>query len=581
MPCSANSAAPPEVPGYEVLGEVGCGGMGVVYKARQTQLDRLVALKVHRATRPGEWEREQELRRRFRTEAEALARLQHANIVLIYEVGEAGGRLYFSMEWVEGGSLARAVGSGQWAVGSKEGPRRAAQLVETLARAVHAAHQAGVLHRDLKAANVLLGADGTPKIADFGLAKFLDGDAAQTGARAVLGTPANMAPEQAAGEETGPGTDVFGLGTILYQLLTGKPPYEGTTSSETIRKAREGNPVRPGALNRQVPAALDRICRRALRAEPRERYPTAAALADDLRRYLDRPRRLRRWLAVGAAALLALAGVALVLLPPRAASWMRPAVAPTLAPAPPPKNGSPEAVAPGHPLPPTPAAPPLLKGFIDVVLYKGDIPPRQKVRLNDPAALPLKSGAPFCIEVELNRPVYLYVLWIDRDGAMQPVYPWQSTNWEARPKEEKPVDKLRCPDALPECYKLPPGPPGMVTLLLLARETPLPSEVDLRGELKPLPAQMQQDVRAAVWFENGEEVRDELGRQALRFDAKRRDVPVLEAEEERNEPGRRTTRLIVTKLDDPVLEVQERVRSRLLGRHFSYARAVSFACQGQ
>jgi WD40 repeat protein/tRNA A-37 threonylcarbamoyl transferase component Bud32 len=264
------------VPGYEILEELGRGGMGVVYKARQTKLNRLVALKMILASgHAGEAELA-----RFRTEAEAIARLQHPNIVQVYEVGEHDGRPFFSLEFCPGGSLDRKL------AGTPLPPQQAAQLVETLARAMQAAHEANVIHRDLKPANVLLAADGSPKITDFGLAKKLD-DAGQTQSGAVLGTPSYMAPEQAGGKarELGPAADVYALGAILYELLTGRPPFKAATQVDTILQVLGDEPVPPTQLQSRTPRDLETICLKCLQKAPGKRYGSAAALAADLHRY--------------------------------------------------------------------------------------------------------------------------------------------------------------------------------------------------------------------------------------------------------------------------------------------------------
>ena len=236
----APHAVLPVVPGYEILGEVGNGGMGVVYKARHLGMKRLTALKMLRqaAAAPRD-------AARFRGEAEALARLEHPNIVRIYEVGEYEGRPYFALEFVTGGSLEAKLH------GAPQPARQAAALVETLARAVQAAHEGGVIHRDLKPANVLLAADGAPKIADFGLAKRLDLDATQTHEGDILGTPSYMAPEQARGrnDAVGPLTDVYALGAVLYEMLTGRPPFKGETVWDTLEQVVKREPTAPRQLD--------------------------------------------------------------------------------------------------------------------------------------------------------------------------------------------------------------------------------------------------------------------------------------------------------------------------------------------
>jgi hypothetical protein len=250
--------------------------MGVVYRARQVGLGRTVALKmILTGGHAGEDERA-----RFRTEAEAIARLQHPNIVQVFEVGEHEGKPFFSLEFCPGGSLDKRLDGTPWL------PEQAAQLVETMARAMQAAHEVKVIHRDLKPANVLLADDGTPKVTDFGLAKKLDeGNATLSGT--VLGTPSYMAPEQAGGRsrELGPACDVYALGAILYELLTGRPPFKAPTTLDTLRQVVADEPVPPSRLQSQTPRDLETICLKCLQKETGKRYPSAGALADDLARF--------------------------------------------------------------------------------------------------------------------------------------------------------------------------------------------------------------------------------------------------------------------------------------------------------
>jgi serine/threonine-protein kinase len=265
------------VPGYEIESVLDHGGMGVVYRARHLALKRTVALKM---VLGGGHAAPQELAR-FRLEAEAVARLQHPNIVQIHEVGEAGGLPYFALEFVEGGNLAAKL------KGEPLPARESARLVAALARAVQLAHSRNVVHRDLKPANVLLAADGTPKITDFGLSRQLDTDSGATRAGQVIGTPAYMAPEQASGRshEAGPAADVYALGTILYECLSGRPPFQGKTVIETLDQVRTQEPVPPSRLQPRVPLDLETICLKCLRKEPEKRYASAAELAEDLARY--------------------------------------------------------------------------------------------------------------------------------------------------------------------------------------------------------------------------------------------------------------------------------------------------------
>jgi serine/threonine-protein kinase len=262
--------------GYEILGELGRGGMGVVYKARHEGLNRLVALKM---IRPGG---DLEERARFKAEAEAVARLQHPNIVQIHEVAEHDGRPFLSLEYCGGGSLSDRLD------GTPLPPAEAATLIETLARAMGHAHRHGIIHRDLKPANVLLTAAGVPKITDFGLARHLDSDRGLTQTGAVVGTPSYMAPEQASGrrQDVGSAADVYALGAVLYECLTGWPPFKGGTTIDTLDQVRHQEPVPPSRLQGSVPRDLETICLKCLRKDPGKRYGSAAELADDLGRFL-------------------------------------------------------------------------------------------------------------------------------------------------------------------------------------------------------------------------------------------------------------------------------------------------------
>lgn len=299
----------PAVPGYEITGVLGRGGMAVVYRARHLALQRTVALKMLQ-----NWARagENELAR-FRAEADVIARLQHPNIVQIYDVGEVAGRPYFALEHVAGGSLAQRL------KGTPQSARLAAHFVEVLARAVQAAHTNGIIHRDLKPANILLisaqqrasrdndetrdhitlAADGglldvIPKIADFGVAKCAIDESQPQFHRSltvtgdILGTPSYMAPEQAApiGPPVGPAADIYALGAILYELLTGRPPFKGATPLDTVLQVLHNEPVSVTSLQPKVPRDLETICHTCLRKEPRHRYPSANELADDIRSFL-------------------------------------------------------------------------------------------------------------------------------------------------------------------------------------------------------------------------------------------------------------------------------------------------------
>jgi hypothetical protein len=332
---AAGGASTVAIPGYEILGELGRGGMGVVYKAEQIALKRLVAVKMLLA---GQYA-PPSARARFKTEVEAIARVQHPNLVQIFEVGEHEGRPFFAMEYVDGGDLEHKIAA------QPQPPRQAAELVEVLARAIHVAHTRGIIHRDLKPANILLASNESsgkgpstthhslltnhqPKITDFGLAKRLDVSGGPTLTQHILGTPSYMAPEQAAGKskDVGPATDVYALGAILYQLLTGRPPFQGETALAILRQVTMDEPVPPRRLQPGVATDLETICLKCLEKSPLRRYATAAALADDLHRFLAgepihaRPiswwRRTEKWVRrrPAVAALLAVSSLALLLL---------------------------------------------------------------------------------------------------------------------------------------------------------------------------------------------------------------------------------------------------------------------------
>src|SRR6266478_2911185 len=253
----------PEIPGYEVLAVLGRGGHGIVYRAGHLKLKRMAALKM---LLTGEYASPTELAR-FMREAEAIAALQHPNIVQIYDVGEVDGRPYFTMEFVGGGSLAQKL------EGVPQPAQYAASVTESLARAIHTAHLAGIIHRDVKPSNVLLGLDGTPKISDFGLARYLEGQADVTLGPAKVGTPSYMAPEQVVGKPgtVGPAADVYALGATLYELLTGRPPFSAETATETERQVLAREPASPSRLNAIVPRDLETICLKCLQKEPARR----------------------------------------------------------------------------------------------------------------------------------------------------------------------------------------------------------------------------------------------------------------------------------------------------------------------
>src|SRR5437588_8823441 len=307
-----------ELGDYELLEEVGRGGQGVVFRARQKSLNRTVALKVISL---GQWASKTHLKR-FRLEAKAAARLEHPGIVPIYEVGERDGSCYFSMKFVEGGQLDEVVRRTPMPI------RQAVELIAKVARTVHYAHEHLILHRDIKPGNILLDAKGEPHLTDFGLARLVESESSVTQTLDVLGTPSYMAPEQAVGNNAAvsSATDVYGLGAVLYQLLTGQPPFAGGATYETIKLLLNTEPRQPRLLNPKIDRDLSTICLKCLEKDPKRRYPSALALAEDLERWLKHEpiqarhtgivARGRKWVqrnptsALLAASLLALAAAA-------------------------------------------------------------------------------------------------------------------------------------------------------------------------------------------------------------------------------------------------------------------------------
>ncbi|MBN1395820.1 MAG: serine/threonine protein kinase [Pirellulales bacterium] len=262
---------------YELVREIGRGGMGVVYEARQKGLDRSVAVKMilagHLASA--------EIVRRFQTEAKAAARLRHSNIVHIHDVGQHAGQHFFAMEYIEGRGLDKLISAGPLDA------QRAVRLISKVARAVDHLHRQGVLHRDLKPSNILTDAEEEPFVTDFGLAKVFASDSQTTATGVIAGTPSYMAPEQASGRRAavGPAADVYSLGAILYELLTGAPPFRAETPLDTLMEVLSRDPVLPRKLNPRIPRGLELICLKCLSKEPQQRYGSAAALADDLERF--------------------------------------------------------------------------------------------------------------------------------------------------------------------------------------------------------------------------------------------------------------------------------------------------------
>jgi serine/threonine protein kinase len=412
-------------------------------------------------------------------------------------------------------------------------PLRAAVLTGKVAEALAVAHRAGVVHRDLKPANIMLDDTGRPIVVDFGLARRQQ-DLALTRTGDFLGTPPYMSPEQINGAEVGPASEVYSLGATLYHLLTGRPPFQGATLTQLAERIAKEPPEPPSRLRPGIDPGLEAICLKALAKAPADRFVSMDEMAAALQQFLagvpteplhlkPPPRPLRRRVVV-LAALLLLAGAAAVGL----AVW----------------HGKQGNSGTGESTPP-------LKGSVDMLVWKKDV--KRALRLRDDDVLPLTLNDEVAVEVELNRPAYPYVIWINTEGEALPIYPWGSGKWDQRPAEEGRLERLRRPDA-PIFWGMKKGQPGMETLLLLVREEPWPVGADLRGLLTGLPKPVMQNPQAAVWFEDWEVVQGEPKREPNFFDVRRH--------------------------EDPVLETQRLLRERL-GRYCAYSRAVSFANQGR
>jgi serine/threonine protein kinase len=517
---------------YEVLERLGKGGMGAVYLARDTALDRRVALKVCRQ------QDEEDLRvgERFLREAQAAANLQHEGLCRVLDFGVQDGVPYLTMDYVQGQPLSRLL------AGQALEQTRAARLVQRVALALDVAHRQGIIHRDLKPANIMLDDRDRPTVVDFGLARR-EQDPSITQQGFVIGTPAYMSPEQVNGGPIDPRSDVYSLGVIFYELLTGRRPYRGTTASEIMSQVMQGLLERPSLHRRDLDARLEAVCLQALARAPADRQATMGELAAALDAFLTGTERFaakpaatpgkpapsrpgpgrRRWIAAALLAVLGLGAAGYFLFRAPADKERR-----------------------------QPATP--FKGSIDVRIWEKGNPERAGLGLRANGALPLKAKDTIRVEATMNRPVYLYILWIEADGKVLPVYPWKPGHWDGRPDREQRVAALSLPADGQGGWEINAGRAGMETLVMLVRETPLPRSVDLPAILGALPAQRMQHPQSAVWFENGAVVEGEADRGPNLFDVKR--------------------------IDDPVLQTQGLLRNKL-GRLCEYTRAVSFANRGK
>jgi hypothetical protein len=509
---------------YRVVARLGGGGQGEVFRAVHPDLpERDVVIK---------WERQMPalLQQRLLAEARTLARLDDRGLVRIYDVGEQEGRPFLVLEHVEGRSLLQELRQ------PLPSPREAARLAEQLAAILVRVHGQGVLHLDLKPANVLIDGSGRPRLIDFGLAWRLHASGLDPAGGPLGGTVAYMAPEQARGDEQriGPRTDVFGLGAVLYELLTGRPPYQGQSGGTALEQARQGLVIPPRQINPRVPRALERICIKALAKEPERRYASAAAMERALRRYLRRP--LLTAAVVGVAGVAAVVGV--LSLAGAFGRWVPPG-----------------------PAAPAPAVAPLTLQLNVSAAKKGN--DQRLLALDEPNVLPLRAGDALRVEARSSRPACFYVLNMDAEGKVWPLYPWRHDDWDDV-AEEKPRDFFSIPaEGKGDAARLGAGPSGIESVVVLARETRLTAEERdlLRRRLRAWPKQEGafDPLRAAVSIGAGEcryaDARDGENRGAIALDQ-----PVV--------------------LKDPVLRLrrllQEDVRSLGVA-----ARGVCYTFQGQ
>lgn len=573
---SVTENMPAQLSRYRILRRLGEGGMGAVYAAQDPQLQRTVAIKVPHFG--GTTEKQQHSRRRFLREARSGAAVDHPNVCPIYDVGEHEGRPFVVMAFVDGDSLTdRMKKTPEVAAtsGVLRSPdvRSAAALVAKIAAGLAAVHAHGIVHRDLKPSNILVRKkDGEPILTDFGLAQISAAADNLTADGMILGTPAYMSPEQAdprLGEVTGR-SDLYSLGVILFEMVTGRRPFEGPMMQIMSQLSSSSAPP-ASQFRADLDPALDAIIARAMARNPADRFADAPAFAAALTAWLDgvasptvtlvrdpavetvtlpRHRQRTPYLVAAAAAIVVVGSLAVY--------WLRKDSQQT----------TPDGVLPGPAKTAAVVAPPAklppVRGAIDVrVWHKNEFDPSTEQlkhegrKLNDPAALPMAPGDWLRIDVSLNRPAYCYVVWIDTEGRVTPLYPWLDDDWTQRPKTETPQDRLILPDqpggglaAAP----LGPGPAGMETLLLLTRDDPLPVEFDLAGLIGQFPPQKAPNPRAAAWFENGVLVTKEVDRGPIRLDQART-------------------------IDNPVLQTQALLRTKL-GDLFSYTRAVSFSNRG-
>ncbi len=521
---------------YQVVRLLGKGSFGSVYLAEDSALGRQVAVKVTRPSSQATAEGSSQ------EEAQTLARLDHPAIVPVFDLGSLpSGEHYTVAKYIRGQSLADRMMSGSLT------PADAAAILAQVCEGLHHAHQQGIFHRDIKPANILLDDKGQALVADFGLA--VSEDQQQTHRGEVSGSPGYMSPEQVRGDVhlLDGRADIWGVGVILYEALTGKRPFSESSRQQLFEEILGKEPKPPRLMDAAIPVELECITLRCLRKEIADRYATASDVAKDLRRWLteqgaaatlavNRSPGQRGLLAVGVGIVMLLVAALVIwrLVGNAAESTAdtKGSVATSLSPA-------------------QPAAEPV-SGQISLRIWSPQQPERRGKLLDEPGMLPLAADDQVRVEAELSRPAYAYILWVDGQGKVSPVYPWTPGDWSQRPEVETKVARLSLPEQLDTGWELEPST-GMETLLLLGRDEPLPRDVDLQLLLAGLPLQVRQDPRSLAWFDNGVPRQDTV-RGPRFFDPK--------------------------KIDDPLLATHQALQERL-GTRFTFLRAVSFASRGE
>ncbi len=520
-----DSVPPPLAPArfgrYRVDAVLGGGSFGLVCQGFDEQLNRPVAIKVSHSHCLGSPEQIE----RFKAEARIVAGLDHPRIVPVYDVGETDdGQVYFVAKLIEGGSLARRLAE------QRLDGHAAAELTADVAEALDYAHRQGLVHRDVKPSNILLDGSGQPLVADFGLAVH------ETQQRChrddVSGSPAYMAPEQVRGQShfLDGRSDIWALGVVLYELLTGRRPFAGESLDELFEEIQRREPKPPRMVDASIPAELERIVLRCLEKEVTRRYSTAADLAADLRDWLGptnttstadpSPNRRTWWQIAGCAAAMLLL-IALAWIPLRSV-WT------------------------------TPSAPvaQALEARLDIRLWNARDELRSGLSIEDPGALPLEDGDLIRIEVELNRPAYVYLLWITPGASVQPLYPWTPGDWNELAVSQRPTQWISLPAEGHGGWSIQ-GESGMETLLLLADDAPLPDDFAWQSFLEGFPVWQQPDPRALVRLEG--DTTPGIVLRGIHFD--------------------------VRQIDDPLLEIRQFLEERVRP-HFMLLRGVSFANGG-